>query len=48
MSIESYLRVDAILLNGVRPSFLPEPRKRELEAEYRGELRALKAAHLAD
>lgn len=37
---------DAILLNGVRHSFLPHERKRALEAEYVAELDALKASHL--
>ena len=34
--------IDEILLNGVRYSFLPEPRKRELEATFRAELDRLK------
>ena len=38
--------IDEILLNGVRHSFLPAERKRELEAEYRAELDALKVVHL--
>ena len=39
--------IDEILLNGVRHSFLPAERKRELEAEYRAELDALKTVHLS-
>ena len=35
--------IDGILLNGLRYSFLPEPRKRQLEATYRAELHRLKA-----
>ena len=38
--------IDEILLNGVRCSFLPESRRRELEGEFRGELATLKALHL--
>ena len=38
--------IDEILLNGVCHSFLPAERKRELEAEYRAELDALKRVHL--
>lgn len=38
--------IDAILLNGVRCSFLPEPRRGELLAACRAELAALKATHL--
>jgi adenosine deaminase len=39
--------IDEILLNGVRHSFLPAERKYALESEYRAELDALKAVHLA-
>jgi aminodeoxyfutalosine deaminase len=39
--------IDEILLNGVRHSFLPPSRKQGLEAEFRAELAALKARHLA-
>ena len=39
--------IDEILLNGIRHSFLPADRKRTLETEYRAELDALKALHLA-
>ena len=38
--------IDEILLNSVRHAFLPEPSRRALEAEFRAELTALKAAHL--
>lgn len=38
--------IDALLLNGVRHSFLPEERKRALEATFRMELDALKASEL--
>jgi len=34
--------IDEVLLNGVRKSFLPESRKRDLEATYRAELDRLK------
>ena len=40
--------IDEILLNGVRYSFLPEPRKRQLEATYQAELHRLKPLHLAE
>ena len=33
--------VNAILLNGVRHSFLPEARKQALEAEFRAEMARL-------
>ena len=38
--------VDTIVLNGVRHSFLPAAAKRELEADVRAELAALKCTHL--
>lgn len=38
--------IDAILLNGVRAAFLPDDEKQALEAAFRTELAALKAAHL--
>jgi adenosine deaminase len=38
---------DEVLLNGVRYSFLPDGRKREMEAQFRAELAALKAEHLS-
>ena len=38
--------IDEILLNGVRQSFLPDGRKKELEAAYRAELDGLKSVHL--
>lgn len=40
--------IDEILLNGVRHSFAPPNRKRELEEEFRDELADLKASHLPD
>ncbi|MFN8512017.1 MAG: adenosine deaminase [Chloroflexia bacterium] len=40
--------IDEVLLNGIRCSFLPEPRRTELEAAFRTELAALKATHLPD
>jgi aminodeoxyfutalosine deaminase len=39
--------IDEILLNGIRYSFLPEDRRRDLEGEFRAELSLLKARHLA-
>jgi aminodeoxyfutalosine deaminase len=39
--------IDEILLNGLRYSFLSEPRKRQREATHRAELHRLKALHLA-
>jgi adenosine deaminase len=39
--------IDAILLNGVRCSFLPPDRKQALEAEFQAQLGALKAQHLS-
>lgn len=42
----SVAQCDEVLLSGVRHSFLPEQRKRELEAAFRAELAALKAQHL--
>jgi aminodeoxyfutalosine deaminase len=41
-------QIDAILLNGVRHSFLPEGERTALEAAFRGELAALKRQHLED
>jgi len=38
--------IDEILVNGITHSFLPEPRKREMEAAFRAELARLKALHL--
>ncbi len=38
--------IDAILLNGVRHSFLPSDRRTALEAGFRQELAALRAEHL--
>jgi adenosine deaminase len=38
--------IDAILLNGVRKSFLPEERRQTLTAAFAAELAALKATHL--
>jgi aminodeoxyfutalosine deaminase len=38
--------IDELLLNGVRHSFLPPERKRSLEASFRADMAALKAAHL--
>lgn len=38
--------IDALLLNGVRQSFLPEERKARLLAEFEAELERLKAEHL--
>jgi aminodeoxyfutalosine deaminase len=40
--------IDEILLNGLRHSFLPESRKREMEGAYRAEMRRLKGVHLAE
>ncbi|MBV9280556.1 MAG: adenosine deaminase, partial [Chloroflexi bacterium] len=40
--------IDEVLLNGVRHSFLPAQRKRELEATFRAEMDVLKAEHLSD
>ncbi len=42
LSVEQF---DEVLLNGVRYSFLPDERKQALEAEFRGELDALKRIH---
>lgn len=39
--------IDAILLNGIRHSFLPESRRRALGDEFLAELTALKTGHLA-
>jgi aminodeoxyfutalosine deaminase len=39
--------IDAILLEGVRASFLPEVERSVLEQRFRGELDALKAVHLS-
>ena len=39
--------IDELLLNGVRHSFLPPERKREMEASFRAELDALKRRELA-
>jgi len=41
-------KIDEVLLNGVRCSFLPEDRKRQMEREFRGELDGLKATHLGE
>jgi aminodeoxyfutalosine deaminase len=38
--------IDEILVNGITHSFLPEPRKREMEAAFRAELDHLKALYL--
>jgi aminodeoxyfutalosine deaminase len=38
--------INDILLNGIRCSFLPAPRRRELEAAFRSELTMFKAQHL--
>ena len=43
----SVAAIDEILVNAVTHSFLPEPRKRQMEAAYRAELERLKALHLA-
>lgn len=40
--------IDAILLNGVRCSFLPPDRKQALVAEFQAQMVALKAQHLPD
>ncbi len=40
--------IDEILLNGMRCSFLPEPRRQELEATFRSEVAMLKAQQLAE
>ncbi|HEY8601468.1 MAG TPA: adenosine deaminase [Thermomicrobiales bacterium] len=39
--------IDAILLNGVRRSFLPSPRRQAMEADFLAEMARLKAVHLA-
>lgn len=39
-------QIDEVLLEGVRCSFLPEERKRQMEGEFREELAGLKAEHL--
>lgn len=38
--------IDEVLLSGVRHSFLPEDRKRDLERSFRSEFAALSASHL--
>ncbi|MDQ2717796.1 MAG: adenosine deaminase [Chloroflexota bacterium] len=38
--------IDAILLNGIRHSFLPEQRRQQMEAAFQAELSALKTKHL--
>jgi hypothetical protein len=40
--------IDEILLNGLRNSFLPESRPRQLEATYQVELYRLKPLRLAE
>jgi adenosine deaminase len=40
-------RIDELLLNGVRQSFLPPARKAEVEESFRAELEALKTSELA-
>ena len=40
--------IDEILLNGLRHSFLPEPRKRQMDMTYRAEMDRLKTLHLAE
>jgi aminodeoxyfutalosine deaminase len=40
--------IDAILLNGVRRSFLPVARRQALEADFLAEMARLKAVHLPD
>jgi len=39
-------QIDEVLLEGVRCSFLPGERKRQMEGEFRKELAGLKAKHL--
>lgn len=40
--------IDAIILNGVRQSFLPQERRQALEGEFLAEMTRLKAVHLAE
>lgn len=40
--------IDEIVLNGVRSTFLPPERKTVLEAEFRGEMEALRVTHLGE
>ncbi|MDQ2743319.1 MAG: adenosine deaminase, partial [Chloroflexota bacterium] len=41
-------QIDEVLLEGVRCSFLPGERKRQMEGEFRKELAGLKAEHLGE